>query len=530
MVAVPRGLLPAHVPLPSCRYPTCAPSVSGWSAVNATHNRRLVLRDWAVASALAVAAWYLRRPGLDPSSLWLDDAWPALVHRADTFGDMSLVAVTAPGFTFGLKAWLAAVGFSELAAQVPALLFGVVTPPAAYLVARRRGFSVAGAVIAGVLLVVSTTHGVYSTRVKQYTFDGALSLAILASAWTIIDQGASGRRWRTLLGVAIAATALSGTVAPVAAGAFCAAIAAAGFSHRGGWKGGLLSASVYGTFGVAWWCLVLKPSIPAALTDYWRDFYLSTDSLGAYVHGLGDALVGLIDGFAFAPQWLAVAGLAVAVVTAAYRRWSLVALLIGPVVVAIGLASVELLPLGTGRTDIFLYPEIALLAAAGFESIRRWAPRSFAVGALVGIVAILALAPGVTSYPEEDVRPLVDLVEDRLPEDPVIVYEATRWAYALYTSYPISFRTSDSTAVGFDVDIGADHVAILGQHRSNPERYAPELAALTNGHQAVWLIATHWRADLEVIEAQFEDLGFVVAERHKRAGALLIAWERTSTP
>ncbi len=495
-----------------------------------TYSRTLAPYDWAISLALAVSALWLRRKGLDPSSLWLDDAWPALVHRADSLADTSLVAVTAPGFTFGLKAWLAVTGFSELHAQLPALFFGLATPPATYLLARLRGFSVAGAVVAGTLLVVSTTFGVYSTRVKQYTLDASLAVGVLAAAWVILDIGPTTRRWAVLLAAAVAATAVSGAAAPIVVGAFCATLASAAFHHRAGWKAGLVSAGVYGLFGLAWWRLVLDPAITDALTDYWRGFYVSAVDFRSFGVSLGTALDRLAEGFSFVPPWLTLSALATALAILAYRRWVLAVLLAGPVLVAIVLATLRFAPLGTGRTDIYLYPGISLLAAAAAEGIHGRFPRTTNFMVLVGVVPLLALAPGVRFYPGEDVRPLVEEVESRDTSDPVVVYSATRWAYALYTSNTVSIIPSGSTANGFDVDFRSGQVVVLGPHRAEPERYEPELERVTEGRRAVWFLASHWRDDLETIEMQFAQLGFVDAQRFERRGALLVRWERNASP
>src|SRR5918995_65419 len=85
-------------------------------------------RDMAIALSLALVAGSFRWKGLDPSDLWLDDTWQALVWRADTFREVSLAGLTSKGFAFLLKGWFSAFGFSVLKAQALPLIFGVAAP------------------------------------------------------------------------------------------------------------------------------------------------------------------------------------------------------------------------------------------------------------------------------------------------------------------------------------------------------------------------------------------------------------------
>jgi hypothetical protein len=123
------------------------------------------------------------------------------------------------------------------------------------------------------------------------------------------------------------------------------------------------------------------------------------------------------------------------------------------------------------------------------------------------------------------VRPLIAEVEARLqPGDTVLVYSATRWAYALYTSAPVAFGKDPAHMPGFDLQIRSPAVRVLGPHRDDPERYAPEVAGAVAGAGRVWLVASHWRNDLPAVEAAVSATGRRLVDRVERPGAVMALW------
>ena len=134
-----------------------------------------------VAVLLLAVGIVLRQRALAPRSLWLDDAWPALVDKVP-WRQVGVVGLTSPGFSVVLKVWLQVVGFSSLRAQVPAFVCGVIGPVALYFLARRMRLSGTAAFVAAAIMLVSPAHIVYSTRVKQYTLDSLLAMLVIAAA------------------------------------------------------------------------------------------------------------------------------------------------------------------------------------------------------------------------------------------------------------------------------------------------------------------------------------------------------------
>jgi hypothetical protein len=495
------------------------------AASDSRATRTDLVLDLAVAALLGFLAWELRRAGLGASTLWLDDAWQALVARVHRPEDMRLVEAFSPGFAWLLRGWFSLAGFSEATAQALPLVFGVALPPAVYLLAARSGFSRPGAALAAMILAASPMHATFSSRVKQYSLEALLALGLVGLALKAARRSSSiAWQWATTL-AAILAPLISAATAVVAG----CAVASLVVAHRRGERlvhavAGLV---LYVLVAGAWWALVLRLRAPALLHGYWQNQMIDGASVLAWgseaLTRILEALSGLFVGDP--PLWALF--LAVAAWRLAMRNPASALLLAGPLVVAVGLAALHLAPLGGGRTDIHLYVPLALLAASGLRPGPE-APRGLAIAAGVAAVALGVLAvvfsPGSRRYPAEDVRPLIELVEEiRADGDVVLVYPLTRYAYALYGSSTVRLEPSpDLFAVHFDDPA----IRVVPPSRRHPERYAESVGGLTEGASSVYFVASHMYPDALVIEDALESAGFYRVEDWGTEGAMASFWAR----
>lgn len=487
--------------------------------------------DAAVVVLLVGLALALRWPALSPSSLWLDDAWKSLVVHADGLEDLRLITLTAPGFTALLWGWLALVGFSELAAQMPALLAGLAAPPLLYAGGVSLGWPRWAAGVAGLLVAVAPGHITYSTRVRQFTLEALLAVALLWLGWRLVDDPGSRRRWAAYALAAAGAMAVSSGVGPVVAGGVLAGLAAAW--RRRSPLGPALTATA-GLAGLSglWWWMVIRRTLPPSLFDYWQGRFLSVGGPGEVAATFGAGGRRLLEAVSPLP-WpvtLVVLVAALAVVTAAGPARAL--LFAGPVLVLAGLAVLRLAPWGVGRIETYLVPVAAGLVAAGLTAVGRRRPRLGAVtAAVVAVVAVAgAAAWGPVRYPQEDVRPLVARVEgQRRPGDVTVVFSATRWAYALYTSAPVEVVANPGQPNFFDPRIDGSAVEVMQPSRNDPAGYRGEVARVTAGHRRAWLVVTHWLGDKDALEGAFATAGFSRRETWEQPGARLVLWERADS-
>lgn len=482
--------------------------------------RRFDLWDLVAGLLLTALALWARTPGLWAPTLWLDDAWQALVHRADTWPELVQVSATAPGFAVALKGWFVAAGFSEVVAQSLPLVLGVAWVPSMYLILRWAGASRPAALLVGALAASSPVHATYSTRVKQFTTDAVVSTGILVVAWAAIrTEHLERRRAWPVAAVAGLAVVVSGSVAPVAGGAVLAVA-------REAWRGGDRRTAValplaFGGFGLLWYLFFLRGQVTGGLSRYWEDYYLDPSSPAS---SFWTAVTRFADGLVPSPAWLWGVVVGLAVIVALVRRSEVRWLLALPALAAIGLALLGLAPLGGGRTDIYLYPVVLYGAGLGLHEVTGWLGRWSWGVAGVGLAGLLLVQPAGMPYPIEDVAPLVEIVDESAsPGEAVAVYQLTRYPYALYTDQTIDIVDCPNCGTGFDVRFGREDVVIVPGRRP-AEIYPERLGALAEDYETVWFIASHLADDIPDIEAGFASAGYEEVTRWVREDALLIRY------
>ncbi len=484
----------------------------------------------ALAGLVVLASWLRWRP-LAPRSLWLDDLWVIAPSRADSLGDALGMLVTTPGFSIAVNLPLAVIGPSSIVAQAIPFVAGILAPAVALLVARSLGLRPAAAVVAGLATAVAPEHMEYSTRVKQYTVDVLFGLVVVALAWRVL-RGRSNP-W-TLVGLAAGATVVSGS-----AGVYCGAITGASllvaFRDPALRRQMMAPVLAFGVFAALWWGLYLRTHVSEGLREFWRDDFLATDDgVLAFVTDLGSSLERMAVGLTpVASGWVL---LGIAAVVVAFSRWRLALLLVAPIGAAVVLATIQAAPLGTGRTDIYLLPSAVLALAIAVdvvaERIGGEQRRTLAAGVAAVVVGSLLVSSVLVRdlrperYPLEDVRDFVVAAERGRPTDGVVVvYPSARWAYAVYTGGGFVPVDSDGPT-GFDVRITTPGVEVLRPHRDAPQEYLPELAQATSGSETVLFVASHWTADIEVIDAWFPANDWTLVRREQAVGAMLVEWRR----
>jgi hypothetical protein len=493
-------------------------------------------RDASVAVGFVAVAVLLRFGPLGPPSLWLDDAWPALVTRVP-WREVHVVGLTSSGYSAVLKAWLHLSGFSELHAQIPAFVFGVLGPAAVYITARRMALRSLPAVIAGVIVLVSRDHIVYSSRVKQYTLDALLATAVIYLAYAVIQDPQSARRWWRLVVMAAVATAASSLVVTTVVGALLAAAIAAlrqpGRTLRQRARLVGYALVTYGVFAVAWYLVALRSHINPSLKRYWAAFYIRLDT--HFPRDLGEALLRVAHGMSTAPSGVGLAVLIASAIVVVRKRPDLAVLLVTPIVVAALLATLQLAPLGAGRTDLNLYPALALLVGVAVSELPNLFRASHMVTVVIAVLILLAIIATVRpapAYPIEDMRAASAYLEaNARPSDEVLVYWAGRYPFALYArSWPLQIDPSRDTAEGFEVRVQRPNLYVLADHSTDHGAYASVLASLTRNQSRVWFIGSHGRLDVVAIQKDLSALGYHAT--HRRSGdsyrAFATLWVKTS--
>jgi len=507
---------------------------------------------WVVAALLALVSGTLALSALGPSSLWRDDAWVALVHRV-SFTQALRMGVTAPGFTMAMRTWLWVVGFSELRAQIPAFLAFVATPPLLYLLALRMRLRWPAALLAATLLATSAPLLEVAGRVKVYSFDALAAVVVLWLGWDAAEEPAAPVRWVALAGGATLLTVMTSSSATAVAGAFLVALLAAWRAgvHRRGYVVGAVAG--YGLFGLVWWRAVVARASTPSLKISFSGAMIPGKPGQARWAGIYARLADLVGHFTplaphHVPFFLVLLAVAVALGTA--RRPELTLLVVTPLAVAVVFALRRVAPLGGGsvitvngsRIDVHLYPPLALLLAAGFESLLevagelRLAHRAAATVSSLALVAALIATASSPTYPLEDTKPLVaDVEREATPADVVIVQTEARYQFALYTHWPRRIVFSRRFETGFTVATPQPNVVIMGSGPAEDGHSDSAVFGLVPSPPPppaptaprVFLLTSTFYTSPKDVEDWLSAGGYVQTADRVLAGAALEVWSRT---
>ncbi|HYX43924.1 MAG TPA: hypothetical protein VE760_02695 [Acidimicrobiales bacterium] len=476
------------------------------------------MADLALLVAVALA---LRAPALTTLGLYRDDAWPALAARTD-LGRALRLGITVPGFELAVRLWMG-VSRATLWAQAPVLAASVATVVATYLLLRRVGCGRTAALVAGAILALSPVHVLYATRLKQYSFDALLALAVIAAALWLWRRPWSRGRWGLLLGVCTAAGLFSASTVPVGVVAMGAsawrglrgpAVPPSGSDAEPARRLAVVAPAVYALVMAAYAAAVLG-SVPPRLHALWEPGFVDASGPGRLVSTTWDVASAFAAGLFYRRGPVGPLFLAAAVAGAVAYRRDLAVLAVGPLAVAFALAVARRAPFGGGRTDVYLYPGVALAVAMAFQKLidTGWLPRGERL--VHGAVAVGVVAFAVTGgrahvrhnpYPGVDMAGLQAAVaRQHEPGDGVVVTPFSRYPWALYgDSRPIVDLSSRFTT-GFTVrDRSPDTLIVEAEYVE--EGYDPGVVVpFAERHRRVWYVATDSPVSDTPAEAQVHE-------------------------
>lgn len=478
----------------------------------------------AAATLVVVLGAVLRWRSLTPHGLFQDDAWVALTGRLP-FATALHVAGTAPGFVALLHPLFAHAVSNPHLAELPALVAGLVGLAATPFVLTRLGLGRAG-VLAGTLVVACSPVAVATAgHVKPYTLDFLDALVVLVVARRCCTRPTARRAW-WFTGVSIVTVLLSASVLPVVVGAWAVTTGTARRAPRE-----VLAALAATPLGLVLLIVTCFSHLPTALNRYWASSMLTPKPLSTLPHRASGVLRGLTTGLlpttTKVPAEVTVTVVIVAVLVVvglvSGRRTVGVQLAAATLVVATCLAVGGKVPLGTGRTDMGLYPALALVLTAGVESTWTWLQRSSvpAMARCTLAVAIVAAVAGLGLVAQHPYA-ATDLAAFRHGAPacgtarPITLVDAyTRYPWALTESPRFAIARDPGYGAGFTVSWSSTALVEPAQpyeaHYA-PDRWAIHAADVTRrvAGRGLLMVETpptgHPHADR--VSAELERLGF----------------------
>jgi hypothetical protein len=304
-------------------------------------------------------------------------------------------------------------------------------------------------------------------------------------------------------------------------------------------------AALLAIFCTLWWWLALRPHVDEQLKKYWEGYFIPHDRGLAHAvfiaaRGVKDLFVGAVPLPTSALAALAVP--AAVVVLFVFRRFLPVLLLVvGPVALALVLAALRAAPLGTGRTDVYLYPGLAMAVGLAVDELGKRSFRTTAAGVATAIVLTAVFFQPALAYPMRVSRPLLEQLNARArPSDTILVRASDDFALALYGRWPITFLRTHDIETGFVPRVDRDHVAAPGlvTHELpglDARPWAKAIAEAAASSPRVWLLGESAGAlgrpnpRLEPVRKLLRQNGFVLVLEQHRPGADLTLWAHRPT-
>jgi hypothetical protein len=457
---------------------------------------------WALTAIVLLGA-VLRMRGLTTRGLWRDDAWVALSSRVG-IGTAWHMWVTAPGFSLLERTWICLHPGATWWDQIPMLLVGLAAVPVTYLLARLFRFDNGLSLGMALVVAVSPTCVVYSSRLKEYGADFLLACLLLA----LTESARRQPHWRSFLWLAAASVvsfASSASTLPVIVGCWLA-LGVIVVSSRGAVRR-LLAFGAATAVLCAAVAAVFYRHISPALRRFWGDDYISLHTPAALIHSTWLAVLRLYQhltgfpGSAPVDVTIGVVCLTVLLLLGLRRRAMLAPALV--VATAFIASAFGQIPLGTGRTDEVLYPALLLLFAAGIHVAQEraarvlhgseWGKMVGRVGGALVLVLLIVFAMRATNptYPGTDTARLASALSHEMqPGDHIVVGELMRysWAYDEEPSVRVVFGPDWST--GFSVaSTSPDTFIVPSEYYEGGSKPAAWAASMSRFHR-IWFVET----------------------------------------
>ena len=199
------------------------------------------------------------------------------------------------------------------------------------------------------------------------------------------------------------------------------------------------------------------------------------------------------------------------------------------------LVALRIAPIGTGRTDVYLFPGLAFLIAVSVSEIASMvAPR--AGGPPPWWVVSRLLRSWWWRSPRHSqrrTRPRISApwcTSRRRLDGPGTRSWSTPtagFAYGIATRFPIDKRADALSPTDWVVKVGDPNVVVLEAHRDDPEKWSGPLDQITAGSPRVWLIGSHLFPDWPVLQQMLAQRGYVPVRMFTRPGAELNLFVRS---
>ena len=508
-------------------------------------------RHWNVAGraglalasgAIVVQAVRARLPGWNPESLWSDDlVYAAIIRSQDLWSMITAPIHVAPGPFLIWRGLYALFPDPEWSLQLLPFACGIASIPVMALVVRSLTHDYGLAMLAAALTALNPLLAHYTVFVHQYPFDFLvtalflLAAALLVRNHTDVDSRLFG--WVALGGGFAAFFSVTSVFTSFPAVNLGAALAARGWSRdRTRTTRILVCAAAYNAAVLGAYLFLSDRSNPILRGGRFARGFMPLESAAAawdFLARNGRRMLELglpswghgeltsPETFSWPLPFL-VLGLIWLVARRSTRFFGLVVL--GFYAAFLAASALQIYPMGTGRADIFAFPLVICLFAAGVHLATNALPaRKFIRLAAAGAVMAIAVARPlhVEYFNVNDVHLVDHLSANLQPEDGLIVSPFGTFLVAFYGPWPVTIAATDRRSNGTMATIGRDRTHYLFRGPSEVPSVERFLAESRPGR--VWYVGFRTRGtESQVVDAIEAEGCSVSPVRETRRGRLYL--------
>jgi hypothetical protein len=493
-------------------------------------------------AALTLLGGYWRLQAWDPPSLWLDDQWVGIVTRKMTLRDVLDCPAPAPLGFLAIQALLGRVASDpEWPLQVfPIACNLLLVPLLGAFVARLTGRRSIG-FLAASLTLISPGMAAHAVRAKPFASDALATMVLLGWGWPLL-RGCDSRSlaWLAAGGLGAVLVSFNSTFVSLALVNLAAVAQACRPCPAPRLRLRLLMvAALFDAAVIAVYALVMRAQANTAVNLFWTPFYLPTDSLASMWEFLRTHAWFAVGG-AFLPElrWMGLLVLPSLIVLLSGRdtRWHGLFTL----TLAAGLltaSALRLYPLGTGRTDIFLYPLVIVMVCHCLHVLTSWRwIAGFAGRALViASAAAVAYLGGASTYVPNNDAELVRRFEAMYqPGDGLLLHPYASVAVGYYTTWPIRVRAGGSMW-GFHPElVHEDSLSLFPREGfdDDPALLGPDMQEfLREDFKRILFIGTHLSGRVDrFMRETVTAAGYIPVHGVRARSARVVVFERREAP
>lgn len=495
----------------------------------------------AGALVLGAALRVLRFAGWQ--SLYIDEARLALNIAGRSYGGLlgrlDYDQSAPPMFLWAEKLVTQLAGVSDLGLRVLPLLAGLAAMFLVYPVARQfvtRG----AAVLAAAMIAVAPAFVNYSSQIKQYTLESAVTLLLVWTALRARAGGASALQAPPMLIAVLAAPWLSAPSVFVV-GAIVGGLLLEALGDRRYLRPALTVALAGGaSFAAVYFLAYSSASNNAYLDQFWHATFLTPWGPGfghKVVEAAYEVPVGLLTGWPNIPFFTNDHLYSLMVVAAALTAlWAVGiartfrgmgplhgTLLFGPLLLVLGGSAVGVYPFAS-RTMLFAAPLLLIGAAAGVQELWRQSgafTRGLLAMAVLSALVVLPLlwSSGLVIHRDglEHLRPLVSRFQRiARPGEPVYVFAGSIPAWTFYTTDWERPDTARLAVMARSGSWGGEGFENAAPRAAPIEKLGPPPETLHLGHPEILGLYSgmQWRTGLRGARPR-PDVGWLRAETER---------------